>query len=50
VQGQRKLFQVVDALRAPSGLACGLHGRQEQRDQNADDRDDYQQFDKRKTV
>ena len=34
-----KLSQVVGALRAPRRLARGLHGRQQQRDQHADDRD-----------
>ena len=41
---------VVAALHSPRRLACRLHGRQQQRNQNADDRDDHQQFDQGKTV
>jgi len=41
---------VVTALHAASRFASGLHGRQQQRDQNADDGDNHQQFDQSKTV
>ena len=44
---QGDLLEVVGALGTPCRLAGGLHGRQEQRDQDGDDRDDDQQFDQR---
>ena len=46
--GQGDLFEVVAALHVPGGLAGGLHRRQQERDQNADDRDHHQQFHKGK--
>ena len=49
VDGDADLLQVVDALRAPGGLARGLDGGQQQRDQNGDDRDHHQQFDQGET-
>src|SRR5436190_4118902 len=50
VQGEAQLLQVVLAPRAAGRLAGGLHGRQEQRHQNADDGDYHQQFDERKAA
>jgi hypothetical protein len=49
VNRQASLFQVVDALRPPCALPRGLHSRQEQRDQDADNRDHDQQLDERKS-
>ena len=48
LQGDAELGQVVQALRPPGGLPRGLNGRQQQRDQNADDRDHHQQLHQRK--
>ncbi len=45
VQCQAKLFQVVAALAAAGGFAGLLHGGQQQRDQDRDDRDHDEQFD-----
>jgi hypothetical protein len=42
------LLQIVDALRPAGRLAGGLHGGQEQRDQDADDGNHHKQFDQRK--
>jgi len=39
------LLEVVDALSPPRRLACPLHRRQQQRDQDYDDRDGGQQND-----
>ena len=39
------LLEVILALRAAGGFPRGLHGRQQQCYQDADDRDDHQQFD-----
>ena len=50
VQGDADLLQVVDARDPPRGLAGGLDGRQEQRDQHRDDRDDHQQLDQREAA
>ena len=47
---QPELLEVVLALRLPRGLAGRLHRRQQQRDQDADDRNHHQQFHQRKTV
>jgi hypothetical protein len=41
------LFQVVDALHPPPGLARRLDGGQEQGDQDGDDGDDDEQLDQR---
>ena len=43
---QADLFQIVLALRDPGRFPRRLNGRQQQRDQNADDGDDDQQLDK----
>jgi hypothetical protein len=45
-----ELFHVVDATAPPGGLARGLHGRQQQRNQDADDRDHDQQLDESETM
>ena len=50
VAGRAQVAQVIGALASSSGFAGGLHGGQQQRDQDPDDRDDHQQFDERKTV
>jgi hypothetical protein len=44
-RGQADLLQVVGALGPAGGLPRGLHRRQQQRDQDADDGDDHQQLD-----
>ena len=50
VDGQHDLLDVVGALRPPPRLAGGLDRRQQQRDQQADDRDHDQQFDQREAT
>jgi hypothetical protein len=45
---QCKLLEIVFALRLPRGLAGRLHGGQQERDQNADDRDHHKKFHERK--
>ena len=47
---QGKLLQVVLALHHPCRLAGRLNGWQQQRDQDADDRDHDQKLDQRKTT
>src|SRR5262249_30682537 len=49
VQRQADLLQIVFALTAARGLARLLNRRQDQRDENANDGNDHQQFDERKT-
>jgi hypothetical protein len=44
VQRQPKLLEFVRATRPPGRLPGGLHGRQQQRDQNANDRNDHEQL------
>ena len=44
-----QLLEVVAALHLSGCLARRLNGRQQQRDQNGDDRDDHQQLNQRKT-
>ena len=44
---QADLLEIVFALRAASGLASLLNGRQEQGNQDGDDRDHHQQLDER---
>ncbi len=46
---QPDLFQVVLALRTTARFPRRLNGRQQQSNQNANDGNDYQQFDKRET-
>ena len=48
--GQADLLEIVRALGTPRGLARGLDGRQEQRDQDGDDRDHHQQLDQREAA
>ena len=43
------LLKIILTLAATGGFACLLHGRQQQRNQDCDNRDDNQQFDQRKT-
>jgi hypothetical protein len=45
VHRQTELLEVVAALGTPGGLASGLHGGQEERDQHSDDADDNQKLD-----
>jgi hypothetical protein len=42
LQGQAELLEIADALGSPGRLAGRLHGRQQQRDQDADDGDHHQ--------
>ena len=46
---QGKLLEVVAALRSPRGFTGCLYRREQQRDQDADDRDDDQELHKGKT-
>jgi hypothetical protein len=39
---ERQLLQVIHALAPSGGLACRLHGRQQQRHQYANDGNHYQ--------
>jgi hypothetical protein len=48
VRGQPKLLEVVAALHTTRGLASGLHGREQQGDQDANDGDHDQEFHQRK--
>jgi hypothetical protein len=50
VGGQAELLEVIGALRSRRGLAHLLHGGQEQRDQDGDDRDHHQQLDEREAT
>jgi len=45
VHAQADLLQVIDALRPPGRFARGLHGGEQQRDQDRDDGDDHQELD-----
>ena len=47
---ERQLLEVVCTLGTPRRLAGRLHGRQQERNEDADDGDHHQQFDQRKTV
>jgi len=47
-QREADLLHVVGAARAAGCFPRLLHGRQQQRDQNADDCDNHQKFDERK--
>jgi hypothetical protein len=49
MQGHTNLLQIVVALRSPRRLAGSLDCRQQQRHQNANDRNDDQQLDERKS-
>jgi hypothetical protein len=48
-RSQGELLEVVHALDPPRCLAGGLDRRQQQRNQDADDRDDHQQLDQGET-
>jgi hypothetical protein len=50
VHGHRELVDIIRTHHPPSRLAAGLDRRQQHSDQDADDRDDDQQLDKRKTA
>ncbi len=49
VQSQRHLLEVIGALNAPRRLTGRLHGGEQERDENADDGDDHQKLDERKS-
>jgi hypothetical protein len=49
MDSQTDLLQIVDAAGAPRRFASGLHGRQQEGDQDGDDRNDDQKFDERET-
>ena len=40
------LLEVIGTLHPPGGFPSGLNGRKQESDQNADDRNDYQKFNK----
>ena len=44
LQTHAQLFQIIDALRAAGRLTCGLHGGQQERNQDADDGNHHQQL------
>jgi hypothetical protein len=50
VERQTDLLEVVAALHSPGRLARRLHGRQQHRDQDADDRDDHEELNQRKAA
>jgi hypothetical protein len=50
MQGQADLPQIVLARRAARGFASRLHGGKQQRDQDADDGNDHEEFDKREST
>src|SRR5262245_29158087 len=50
LHAEHQLPQIVVALGTQRRVARGLHGGQDQRHQDADDADDHEQFDKRKTA
>jgi hypothetical protein len=50
VPGERDLLQIVAALGSPCRLACRLHGWQQERNQDCDNRDDGQKLDQRETA
>jgi len=47
---ESELLEVILALGPPGGLACRLHGREQEADEDADDRDHHQEFDERETL
>jgi hypothetical protein len=47
---QADLAEIIPALTPPGGFSGGLNRRQQQRDQDADDRDDNKQLDERKSA
>jgi hypothetical protein len=50
VERQSNLSEIIRTLRTAPGLARGLHGGQQECDQNADNRDHDQQLDQGKTT
>ena len=50
VKGQTNLLEIVFALTPTRRFASLLHGRQEQRDQDGDNRDDHEQFNQSETT
>jgi hypothetical protein len=50
VQGERDLAKIILALSATSGFPRLLHGGQQQRNQNRDNRDHHQQFNDREAT
>jgi hypothetical protein len=48
IERQRQLLQVIAAGGLPGGLARGLHGRQQECGEHADNCDDDEQLDERK--
>ena len=44
------LLQIIDALGAPGCFASGLNGRQQEGHEDADDRDDNEEFDEREAT
>ena len=50
MRSQRKLFQMIAALKISGRFPRRLHGRQQQADQHRDDGDDHQQFDQRESA
>jgi hypothetical protein len=50
VQRQAELLDIVRALDPPRCFPCRLHGRQQQRNQDANDRNHHQQLDERETA
>jgi hypothetical protein len=50
LQREPLLLEVVCALRPACRLACGLHGRQEEAYEHADDRNDDEQFHEREAA
>ena len=50
LEAEPKLLEVVRALHTTSGFTRRLNGGKKQADQNADDRDDDQQFDEGKSA
>jgi hypothetical protein len=50
MSGHAELLQIVGAVGAARSLAGRLNGRQQQRDQDADDCNHHQKFDEGKTV
>jgi hypothetical protein len=48
--GNCQLMQIVLTRRLARRFARGLHGRQQQRNENADDGDDDEQFDESKAT
>jgi hypothetical protein len=50
VKCQADLLEMIAALHAPCSFPRGLNRRQQQRNENADDRENNQQFDQCKTA